>query len=271
MANVITLAEKYTNLVDRIYKYGVLTADLENDIVEWDNAGTVKIKKITVPELGDYSREDGFTKGDLRVEWETWRLTQDKGTEFSLDAMDNEETLGGTFTQAAELFIDEKVIPSVDTYRFAQLKAKGTTVDGNALNSGEDVVNAIDELEAQAIDNEIVLSGAVLYMSATAYTKLKSQAINRFGTYTDDTYNRVVNTFDEMKIVRVPQSRLGANVDFIIVDTRAVQAVGKHKTLRIFDPNTNQDKDAWKFQYRIYHDINVFDNKKTGVLVRTHA
>ena len=74
MANVIALAEKYTNLVDRIYKYGVLTADLENDVVEWDNAGTVKIKKITVPELGDYSREDGFTKGDLRVEWETWRF-----------------------------------------------------------------------------------------------------------------------------------------------------------------------------------------------------
>ena len=39
MANVIALAEKYTNLVDRIYKYGVLTADLENDVVECDYFG----------------------------------------------------------------------------------------------------------------------------------------------------------------------------------------------------------------------------------------
>lgn len=272
MANTVELAEKYTNLLDKMYKYGVLTADLENDIVEWDNAGTVKIKKIEVPELGDYDRETGFPEGDLVVDWESWTLTQDKGREFSLDAMDNEETLDSTFTQAAELFIEQKVIPAIDTYRFSKLVTNaGTTKTGSALSTGEDVLNAIDEIEGEAIDNELILSGAILYMSGTAYTKLKSTAINRFGSYTDDTYNRVVNTFDEMKIVRVPQTRLGAGVDFMIVIPTSQQSVAKHKTLRIFSPDVNQEKDAWKFQYRIYHDTNVFEKRNKGIIVRKTA
>lgn len=271
MANSIERVTKYTDLVDRLFKFGALTTDLENEVVEWDNAGNVKIKYIEVPDLGDYSRENGYEKGDLKVTYKPWALTQDKGKEFSLDAVDNEETLDSTFAQAAEMFITEKVIPHIDTYRFGKLVAGGTLVTGEALTTGQDVVNAIDELEAQAIDNEVNLAGAILYMSATAYTKLKSQAINRFGTYTDDTYNRVVNTFDEMKIVRVPQSRLGEGVDFIIVNPIAVQAVAKHEDMRIFDPVTNQEKNAWKLQYRIYHDINVFENKKKGILVRKTA
>jgi len=41
----------------------------------------------------------------------------------------------------------------------------------------------------------------------------------------------------------------------------------KHTLPRIFDPDTNQQKDAWKFDYRIYHDAFTYENKTKGIYV----
>lgn len=34
---------------------------------------------------------------------------------------------------------------------------------------------------------------------------------------------------------------------------------------KIFTPDENQDKDMWKFQFRIYHDAFVYENKAKGI------
>lgn len=88
MANAITLAEKYQPLIDEVYATASLTKDLENGQVKFDNTATVKILKLVVPELGDYSRNSGFTVGDVTATWESWTLSEDRGREFSIDAMD---------------------------------------------------------------------------------------------------------------------------------------------------------------------------------------
>jgi hypothetical protein len=40
---------------------------------------------------------------------------------------------------------------------------------------------------------------------------------------------------------------------------------------KVFDPDTNQEKDAWKFQYRLYHDAFAYENKVKGIYVHTGA
>jgi len=56
-----------------------------------------------------------------------------------------------------------------------------------------------------------------------------------------------------------------ANINFMIVYPEAVLQVVKFSMPKIFDPDTNQDKDAWKFQFREYHDAFVYDNKVSGI------
>jgi hypothetical protein len=50
----------------------------------------------------------------------------------------------------------------------------------------------------------------------------------------------------------------------------AVLQVVKHQIHRIFSPEVNQEADAWKFDYRVYHDCWVKAQKTNGIYV-SHA
>ena len=49
------------------------------------------------------------------------------------------------------------------------------------------------------------------------------------------------------------------NINWIITPMYAPIAVNKTDKIRIFDPNINQDADAWKLDYRKYHDLWIMD------------
>ena len=57
----------------------------------------------------------------------------------------------------------------------------------------------------------------------------------------------------------------GNNINFLIVDPRATMQVVKHVVPRVFSPEVNQEADAWKFDYRIYHDCFVQAQKLDGL------
>ena len=44
-------------------------------------------------------------------------------------------------------------------------------------------------------------------------------------------------------------------------------AVSKTDVTRIFDPMTNQKANAWKIDYRKYHDLWITDNAMDGIYV----
>ena len=49
----------------------------------------------------------------------------------------------------------------------------------------------------------------------------------------------------------------------------AVVQLTKHAKMRVFDPDTNQSADAYKVDYRIYHDAWVLENKLPGIYCHT--
>jgi hypothetical protein len=51
------------------------------------------------------------------------------------------------------------------------------------------------------------------------------------------------------------------NINWIIMAQDTAIAVCKTDTMRIFDPSTNQGANAWKLDYRKYHDLFILDNK----------
>ncbi len=275
MANTINLVTKFQPLLDEVYQAASLTGDLENSAVKFDGSKTVKVLKLTVPPLGTYTRNSGYTAGDVTADWEAFTLTQDRGTEFSVDAMDDEETLNMTFGNASSEFIRRSVVPQVDAYRFAAMAgATGVgTVAGAALTTGEAVIKAISTGMTTMDEAEVPAEGRILYITPT----LK-------GLIDDlDSYKSKACIERFAKVVIVPQSRFytavnitnngfakgtdAKNLNFLIVDPKAAFAVAKHKKLRVFDPNTNQKRDDYLFQYRLYHDMFVYPQKAAGIYV----
>ena len=274
MANTINLVTKFQPLLDEVYKAASLTSDLENSAVKFDGTKTVKVLKLTVPELGTYTRNSGYTAGDVTADWEAFTLTQDRGTEFSVDAMDDEETLNMTFGNASSEFIRRSVVPQVDAYRFAALaKAEGIGTATAALATGDAAIKAINVAMTAMDEAEVPTEGRILYITPTL-----KRLIDELDSYKSKKCLEGIS-----KIITVPQSRFysdvtindagfakadgAANLNFIIVDPKAAFAVAKHKKLRVFDPDTNQKRDDYLFQYRLYHDAFVYPQKAAGIYV----
>ena len=274
MANTINLVTKFQPLLDEVYQAASLTSDLENSAVKFDGSKTVKVLKLTVPPLGTYTRNSGYTAGDVTADWEAFTLTQDRGTEFSVDAMDDEETLNMTFGNASSEFIRRSVVPQVDAYRFAAMaKAEGVGTATAALTTGDAAIKAINVAMTEMDEEEVPTEGRILYITPTL-----KRLIDELDSYKSKKCLEAIS-----KVVVVPQSRFysdvtiskdgfekasgAANLNFILLDPKAAFAVAKHKKLRAFDPNTNQKQDAYLFQYRLYHDMFVYPQKAAGIYV----
>lgn len=58
-------------------------------------------------------------------------------------------------------------------------------------------------------------------------------------------------------------------INFMLLDRKAVLQAKKFALPKIFTPDENQSKDEWKFQFRLYHDCFVYENKAKGIYVHT--
>lgn len=291
MANTIALAQKYLPLLDEVYKASSRTAILDATKVDILNGNTIKVFKTSMDGLGNYNRNTGFTNGDVSGTWETMTLSKDRGRSFIIDRMDNEETVGMAFGTLAGEFIRTKVAPEIDAYTFAKIAGTSGILSANAdITVGTtDVSSLIDTGEMEMNEEEVPGEGRILFISETAYAGLRAKIVR---TVQNDVtgINKDVETYNGMRVIRVPQSRFytaitlydgttsgqtaggyvgtattGYKINFMIVHPSAVNKVVKHVLPRIFTPEQYQNADAWKFDYRIYHDTFVYDNKVKGI------
>lgn len=168
MPNSINLVTKFQPLLDAVYKEASLTGDLENTPVQFDGSKTVKVLKLTVPALGKYTRNSGYTAGYVSADWEPFTMNQDRGTKFNIDAMDNEETLNMTFGKACSEFIRTQVVPQVDTYRFAALgSTAGIGRASGSLTAGTNVLSALRTAMTAMDEAEVTKEGRILYITPT--------------------------------------------------------------------------------------------------------
>lgn len=298
MANSIALAQTYLPLLDEVYKANSRTAVLDSTKVDIVNGNTVKVFKISMDGLGDYNRTSGFVDGTVNGTWETLTLSKDRGRAFTIDRMDNEETVGMAFGALAGEFIRTQVAPEIDAYTFAKIAGTDGIDTGAAADIAigtTDVPALVDEAERSMNENEVPTEGRILFISETAYAGLRAK-ITRTVQNDITGINREVEFYDGMQIVRVPQSRFytaitlkdgstsgqteggfigtkttGYKINFMVVHPSAITKVVKHALPRIFTPDEYQKADAWKFDYRVYHDTFVYDNKVKGIYLHKGA
>lgn len=289
ITNSIALAEAYLPLLDEVYKRESITSrfDYTSDRVRFIGANVVQVYQTSMSGLADYGRNTGFVQGAVNGSWETMELGEDRGVSLTVDVLDNDETMGMAFGTLLSQFMRTQVIPELDAYRFAQMAGftgigKATATD--IVIGTTDVASMLDTAEQVMGDAEVPLENRVCFMSETCYAALKENIARYLGN--DSRVSRDVTTYNGMPIVRVPQNRFNTAItlndgtsafgytipastsypiNFMIVQPDSIIQIVKHVIPRIFSPQVNQTMDAWKLDYRIYHDIFQYANKQAGI------
>ena len=291
--NNIELVNAQTAIVDEIYQSEAVTKVLEapSELVRYAGGKSFQIANMALTGLGDYSRVNGYPEGGVTLEWKTYEFTNDRGTRFSVDRMDNEESFGIVASRLNGDFTRDYLVPEVDAYRFAKIANKaGKTVAANL--DKETAIDAIDEAMVTLIDNKVPLSRAILFVTPRTALAINKN-ITRSTANGEGAINNIVNSYNNVPVIVVPQDRFytgiellpgtgedqfgyekaadAKEINFILMDKSASVNIGKLSMLKYFSPDVNQKKDAHQWDYRLYHESFVFDNKKAGIYVHTKA
>lgn len=286
MANSIERAQKFLPIIDEIYKGASVTQVLDaRTQADFSGADTVKVLKVATTGLGDYSRTTGYPKGDVTASWETLKLTEERGKEISIDRMDDEETLGMAFGAVTGTFMRDNVIPELDAYRFAKYASASGILSKNAdaALTKDTVIGEIDEAVKAMDAEEVPADGRILFVNTNLKPTLNQALAREWGS--DSVINTGIDSYNGMKIMYVVPSRFYSAVtlndgsaawgyakggsakalNFMIIYPQSVLQATKFALPKIFTPDENQTMDAWKFQFRLYHDAFVYENKAKGV------
>lgn len=295
MANSITLTEKFIAALDEVYSTESKTARLESDSVlvrSTDDGKTWKIGKLTLQGAGNYSRATGFPQGDVTLTWESFTFENDRGRSFSIDAMDDQEALNLVVANVLSTFLREKIVPEMDAVRFAKYFAGAGIKTRETISDAAAAKAALErDLQAQ-VDADVPAEGKTIFCSPAFYSLLGG-SVSRVTMNGDGTINQRIKEWDGNAVVQVPSARFntavkladgttlgqeaggytatGKTINYMIIDRRAVVQITKHVAIRAFSPDVNQKADAWKIDYRVYHDAWVLANKTKGIAASAPA
>jgi len=291
VSNSIALAQKYVPVLDEVYKAESKTAifDTPEDLVKFIGAKTVQLFNTSTVGLGNYSRNAGYKLGDVTTGWENYAISVDRGRSMFLDVMDNEEALGMPMATTLSEFERVHVVPEVDAYRIAKyasyVKSGAKTAATDPAGVGVNIASQIDAGMAYMDELEVPHEGRIALISGAAYENLKAN-VTRYTLNRERDFNNNLEYYNDLVLIKVPQSRMGTtctlndapnsddmggftlsgnNINFLIIDPRAVMQVVKHLAPKVFAPSVVQDGDGWKINYRIYHDAWVKAQKLDGL------
>lgn len=296
VSNSIGLASRYLPILDEIYKAGSKTAILDTlqDRVRWDNdTRTFYLFETDMVGLGDYSRNDGYVRGDVTTNWRAYTPQWDRARQFLVDVADNMESMSMAFGTLAGEFMRTKVIPETDALRFATY-ANGAA-SGNkqteTLSTAAGTIASIDDATAALDDLEVPYEGRILFVNPTTYKLIKG-GITRMIENADRDIDYNVEMYNDMRVITVPSGRFntavtlaqpdshddaggytatGSTINYMIVHPSAVMQAVKLATPRIFSPQVVQQANAWQYDFRQYHGAWVKNQKKNGIYVSAPA
>lgn len=301
MGNLIQYATLFQNELDKAAVHDMLTGWMDSNAgkVKYNGGKEVKIPQLNVDGLGDYDRGSagGYAGGDIKFEYKTYEMTQDRGRKFSIDAMDVDET--GFVVTAGNImgeFQRTKVIPEIDAYRLSMLATKAMSVPNDTnvkYGYNPDATTVLGEIKLgiKVIRENGYNGQLIIHANYDVVNALEMAMANKISslTFSQGGINTQVPAIDNCPIIATPSNRLyssitlydgvtegqkaggyvkgetAKNVNFIIVPREVPLAITKQDVMRIFDPNTNQSANAWAMDYRRYHDIWVLDNKANSI------
>lgn len=303
--NTFEMAKIFQQSLDKQMLVGATSSWMEANAtqVKYNGGDTVRMPKISTTGLATYNRDEGFNQGSVTLSYDDYKLTQDRGRTFLLDAMDIDES---NFVASAGNVMGEfqrlQVIPEVDAYRYSKIAALAKEVskvtEGFAVTA-ENILSKLDE-EITNIQDVVGEDVPLVICMATPIRTILNNAdkIERHISVADfkaGEINTKVRAYNDIPILTVPSARMktqyvfndgkeagqekggfkadeGAKaINWIIMAKNSPIAVSKTDKVRIFSPDVNQKADAWKLDYRKFHDLWIPTNRLAGVWVNTGA
>lgn len=288
MANTLEFSKIFQPVLDKQIVQEATTGWMEANAgqVKYNGGDEVKIPSMIMDGLGDYNRQTGYVDGDVTLTWNTYKLTQDRGRRFHLDAMEVDET---NFVATAGSVMGEfqrtQVIPEIDAFRYSKI----ATLAKGASNSRDLTVtsaNALDELiqDLAVLEDKIgeqsnvivTLSPLMIQLLAAneRFKNLTTEAVLKQGgldlrltSVNGNALRKVTSkllksqfTFQDGKTGGQEKggfvNAAGAqDINWLITTQDAPIAISKTDVVRVFDPLTNQNANAWRMDYRKFHDL----------------
>jgi hypothetical protein len=282
---VESLVKRYIPLLDEIFANASVTSALSGDPAITQagaNTHTIRIPKISLDGLADYSRSGGYASGDVSVEWEEVSFNYDRGRKFQVDAMDDEETFHIAFGRLAAEFMRTKVALEADAFTFSQIASTpGIQLEGEYIGDGKDFLEALlaatvalDEKEVPT-DQRYLYTTPTLRKSVQALDTFKSrEALGNFAGIIETPQTRFYTAVD-LKDGKSPDEITGhfapaadaAPINYMIVYKPALIKFDKHVVTSVITPEANQTHDAYMVKYRKYGIVDLYENKRDGVYV----
>ena len=238
--------------------------------------------------LGDYDRVKGFGAGSVELRFETRKMTMDRARTFSIDSMDVDETnFLATAANVMGEFQRTKVVPEIDAYRYSKIAQYGIAnnriTDGYAPTEStilkqftEDIYrikdSVGDDVELVASMNsrvhQILINNDKIQKSLETGSFSRNEIKFDFRKL-DGTFIKLVPSERMMTEYLFKSGKLGTDqeiggfkatnnarqINWIICARAVPIAITKQDKVRIFVPDENQQADAYKLDYRRYHDL----------------
>lgn len=299
--NTLATATLFMTQLDKIAVQEATTGwmDANAGQVIYNGGAEVKIPKMNIQGMGDYDREAGYQRGSVTLEYETRKMTQDRGRLFQVDPMDiNEANFIPTTGAAMGEFQRTQVIPEIDAYRISKIATEVLTANkagmiGKGYTPGETGTSALRKLkEGIKAIRENGYNGPLICQATENFImelELELSDKIRVTTFSKGGIQTEVPSVDKVPIIGTPSNRMystiklndgktsgqekggyekgtsAKNLNFFICPVTTPIAVTKQDIMRIFDPTVNQKLNAWQMDYRRFHDIWVLDNKLDSI------
>lgn len=300
--NTLETAALFQQQLDKIAVQDAVTGwmDANAGQVIYNGGAEVKIPKMSLQGLGDYDRNDGYAQGGVTLEYETRKMTQDRGRKFQIDAMDVDEN--NFVTTAATVMAEFQrvyVIPEIDAYRISKIATETITANKAGMieygyTPGAASTSALRKLKEGIRAVRDLYNGPLVCHATSAFImELELELAGRITAenFMKDGVQTQVPAVDGVPIIVTPSNRMytaiemqdgktggqeaggykkgstAKDLNFLLCPRTTPIAVTKQDIMRIFDPTTNQKANAWQMDYRRFHDVWVLDNKVDSVFL----
>lgn len=285
---VYDYAETFTNLLQQKYAKELCSDALtkSNLQVQFINAQTIKLPRMTLSGYKDHTRTAGFNSGEMSNDWEPKKLEHDRDIEFFIDPMDIDETnLTLSVANIQNTFETEQAIPEKDCYRFSKLYSELTTYNGKidkTVLTSANILDVFDTLMTEMDEASVPEEGRMLYVTPTVKKILKTaEGISRsINVSSQSGIDRRVHSLDNVEIKSVPSARMktlynftngcvpaegAGQINFILIHPSCVVCRDKYSYIKLFTPGTDsRTADGYLYQNRCYGDLFLLEMKKDG-------
>lgn len=294
--NIAYIEKTLPGVVDEVFKKSSLTERLlgGNELkLEFLDARTVKVTKMATSELDTYQRGghgSANARGGVESSHEIFTLSQERYSEIPLDRLDVEDDGGTVLGNTARIFIETKVVPEFDTYRFSKLASYTSAFMGNRVSetiAANTIISKFNAAFKWAADNEVPVEDQVLYVSTTVMQLIRNTtelAKRLMQSDMDKDVKFTIERYEGREIVEVPENRFytdavvgkgiypGASsyvINFLLVSKKACNIIKKLDFAKVYNSDGQNGTYLGYVGYLLtnlyYHDLFVPENKIPGI------